>query len=323
MFRRSCHWAFAGAWNPLGFVPLLLDRNQVWIGGLCHLRPAHASIWCDSGCGKARITRWDRSIVRHQLCSFAKCTGARPQPLRSFAANGYSAWSLQTVGPDSLRNTQTTGAPGVTTTSGQQDTLGSQSLLRRDLSSGRGFYRAAPYRTWLWASRALTSRGLKLRHPWWLRMRPAAKRVTIEGMSWKGAFTVFLTAILLSASCWASVCDVACTVPTEAGCPVCRSIQHEHSHDTMSHGHCAHLHGTKHNHVSLVTADSTCVHAFCRLPDSLVDRAIGSQSDKVQWTVIHQAPILDRAIAQVRFVSEAAPPDIVSSISPLSIALRI
>jgi len=151
----------------------------------------------------------------------------------------------------------------------------------------------------------------------------AAKLGKIGTMSWKGAFTLLLAAMLLSASCWASACDVACTVPSESACPVCQSIQHEHNHAAMSHEHCAHLHGVKHNHVSLVATNSTCAHTLCRLPDSLIDPARRSESSKAQWTVIHQPLILDRAVAQLRFVSEAPPPEIVSSISPLSIALRI
>jgi hypothetical protein len=77
------------------------------------------------------------------------------------------------------------------------------------------------------------------------------------------------------------------------------------------------------NHASLVAANSNCAYTFCRLADSLVEPAKGAQSNKVQWTVVHQVPLLDRAIAQKRFVSEAPPPGIIPSLSPLSVALRI
>jgi hypothetical protein len=55
----------------------------------------------------------------------------------------------------------------------------------------------------------------------------------------------------------------------------------------------------------------------------LVDPAKSVQFDRVQWAIVHQLLIAEQGLAPSRFVSEAPPPVIVSTFSPLSVTLRI
>jgi hypothetical protein len=55
----------------------------------------------------------------------------------------------------------------------------------------------------------------------------------------------------------------------------------------------------------------------------LVDPAKSVQFDRVQWAIVHKVLIAGQGFVPSRFVSEAPPPLIVQSFSPLSVALRI
>jgi len=158
-------------------------------------------------------------------------------------------------------------------------------------------------------------------------VRPNEKRVTIETMRWKSAFTVFLAVTLLSASSWAAACDVACAVQrVRPGCHISEAASQEHHLDSMSHAHCAHMgrpeSATKAMPASF-DATSGCTHSVCRQPDSLADPAKGVQFDRVQWAIVHQVLIAEQGLTPSRFVSGAPPPGIVPSLAPLSVALRI
>jgi hypothetical protein len=160
------------------------------------------------------------------------------------------------------------------------------------------------------------------------RVRPSAKRGTIEIMRWKSAFTALLAVSLLSASSWAAVCEVACVVQrSQPGCHVSEASSQEHHLASMSHAHCAHMSrpetSTKASPVSFIDATSSCAHSMCRQPDSLVDPAKSVQFDRVQWAIVHQVLIAEQGLTPSRFVSGAPPPGIVPSLAPLSVALRI
>ncbi|SRR5258708_6752617 len=141
-------------------------------------------------------------------------------------------------------------------------------------------------------------------------------------MQWKKAFTIALAVFMLTASSWAMACDTMCMLRSALlECPLSQgsSVQ-------MSHAHCAHMGrpGTsKANASSFVEATSSCTHSLCRQPDSLVDPAKSVQFDRVQWAIVHQVLIAEDGLTPSRFVSEAPPPVIVPSLSPLSVALRI
>ena len=77
------------------------------------------------------------------------------------------------------------------------------------------------------------------------------------------------------------------------------------------------------HHASLVAVTSACAHTFCRQPESQVEPIKSVHANRAEWTVTYQTSIFDRVIPQKRSVREAAPPGSISSLSALSVALRI
>ncbi len=145
-------------------------------------------------------------------------------------------------------------------------------------------------------------------------------------MQWKKAFTTALAVLMLTASSWAAVCDVACMVQrSQSGCRVSEAAEGHHL-SSMSHAHCAHMKNPETSKIgptSFIEATSSCTHSMCCQPDSLVDPAKSVQFDRVQWAIAHQVLIAEQGLAPNRFVSEAPPPVIVRSLAPLSVTLRI
>src|SRR5260370_33941734 len=101
-------------------------------------------------------------------------------------------------------------------------------------------------------------------------MRPNAKRVTIETMRWKSAFTLLLAVTLLSASSWAAACDVACAVKgVRPGCHLSEAASHEHHLDSISPAHCAHMRRPESATKAMPASfdpTSNCNNARCRQP---------------------------------------------------------
>jgi hypothetical protein len=158
-------------------------------------------------------------------------------------------------------------------------------------------------------------------------VRPSSKRGTIEIMRWKSAFTVLLAVSLLSASSWATICDVACMVQrSQLGCHVSEASSRGDHVDPISHSHCAHMRRPGLSNASpssFVVATSSCTHSLCRQPEGFVDPAKNVQFDRVQWAIVHQVLIAEQGFVPIRYVSEAPPPLIVPLLDPLSVALRI
>ena len=141
-------------------------------------------------------------------------------------------------------------------------------------------------------------------------------------MRWKGAFAMLLAVLFLSASSWATVCDLACAGMAQRHvCPICGSS----SHTAAAHMHCAHMDGQESStgaHFER-TASSQCPHAFCKQPASASLPTKSFQSDQLKWTVLGPSAHLGNGIDLVRYVDKAPPPILVDSVRPLTLALRI
>jgi hypothetical protein len=137
---------------------------------------------------------------------------------------------------------------------------------------------------------------------------------------------MLLAVLLLSASSWAAVCDVECTVQRSQGCQASQVSSQKDRLVSKSHAHCANMRkpdASKAGPASFVEATSTCTHSLCRQPASLVDPAKSMQFDRVQWAIVHQILTVEQGFVSGRYVSEAPPPVVVPPPDPLSVALRI
>lgn len=150
----------------------------------------------------------------------------------------------------------------------------------------------------------------------------------IRNMQLRKAFAALLAVLLLTASSWAAACDAACTV--KGAMPTCHFAQGSstawHRSVQVEHSHCMHmtnLAASKTSPVSVISTTLACNHTSCLQPASFPVSTKISLPRDLHWVAVDTTSILDRGFGPDQFASEAAPPVVIPSLAPVSLALRI